>query len=133
YPATGSDSCAHHAAHTVGSSFFGTVPKPVTGIAFVGTRRTGKGISAKYAALLASSPQRRPTSSAIHKPLAGNNLKQAPILARTTRHILGGALFLVLLPKPVTGIAFEGTRRTGKGITVKYAALLAGARQGRTT
>ncbi|KKI52381.1 hypothetical protein [Christensenella hongkongensis] len=40
---------------------------------------------------------------------------------------------MVLLPKPVTGIAFEGTRRTGKEIAAKYAALLTGARQGRTT
>ncbi|WP_046442144.1 hypothetical protein [Christensenella hongkongensis] len=109
------------------------LPKPVTGIAFEGTRRTWKGISVRYAALLAGARQGGTTKSALHKPLAGNILQQTPILARTTRHILWGALFLVLLPKPVTGIAFEGTRRTGKGITVKYAALLAGARQGRTT
>ncbi|WP_302760267.1 hypothetical protein, partial [Christensenella hongkongensis] len=50
-----------------------------------GTRRTKKGISAKYAALLTGARQGGTTKSALKRPLAGNILQQAPAFARTTR------------------------------------------------
>ena len=65
--------------------FLVVLPKPVTSIAFEGTRRTKKGISAKYAALLAGARQGGTTKSALKRPLAGNILQQAPAFARTTR------------------------------------------------
>ena len=52
--------------------------EPVAGIAFEGTRRAKKEISIKYAALLTGARQGSTTRSALHKPLAGNILQQAP-------------------------------------------------------
>ena len=70
-----------------GRSFLVVLPKPVTSIAFEGTRRTKKGISAKYAALLAGARQGGTTGCALHKPLAGNILQQTPAFARSTLHL----------------------------------------------
>ncbi|MDY3003846.1 MAG: hypothetical protein SOR92_05200, partial [Christensenella hongkongensis] len=56
---------------------------------------------------------------------------EPPVYPHLSPHTtISQTLFLLLLPEPVTGITFEGTRRTKKGISAKYAALLAGARQG---
>ena len=77
----------HLSPHTAISQtlFLQSLPKPVTGITFEGTRRTKKGISAKYAALLTGARQGGTTKSALKRPLAGNILQQAPAFARTTR------------------------------------------------
>ena len=94
--------------------FLVVLPKPVTGIAFEGTRRTGKGISVKYAALLTGARQGGTTRCALHKPLAGNILQQAPILARSTRHILWGALFWYCYQSLLQALPLRGRGVQGK-------------------